>query len=303
VPHSKLIGKLEAELQALEAMEYSPSLEAVRAEKRQLIHNLQTADKLEAEIKARHLQTLQSVSTLEADLKALEPMSTDLALETLRAEKRTLIRKLQTADKSETEFKTRGIQRLQDPAATAKKAAPAAPAEEVEPDLSQERPQEAEERPPRSDLIGKLEEELKAMDQIYYSPAVETLRAEKRQLITNLQTADKLEADFKARHLQNLQRANKWEAELKALYGMDNTTALEALIAEKRTLIPKLETADMLETEQAKQELQRLQDPAEAAKGAAQAVPAAVFEPEAAAAGRIKTAAYAGKRHAFSSRR
>jgi len=172
----------------------------------------------------------------------------------------------------------REIQRLQDPDATAKGAAPVAPAEEVAPALAQERPQEAEERPPRSDLIGKLEEELKAMDHIHDSPSLETLFAEKHQFIDNLQTADKLEAEFKARHLQNLQTANKWEADLKALEAMDDTPALETLLAEKRTLIQKLQTADKSDTEQTTQELQRLQDPAEAAKGAAPAAPAAIFE-------------------------
>jgi len=265
-------------------MKSSPSLETLRKEKRQLIYNLFTADKLEAELKARHLQYLQSANTSEADLKALEAMDTTLAVEALRAEKRLQIRKLQADDKSETELKMREVQRLQDPDATAKGAAPAAPAEEVAPALAQERPQEAEERSPRSDLIGKLEEELKTMDHIHDSPAMETLRAEKRQLIHNLQTADKLEAELKAEHLQNLQSTNKWEADLKVLGAMDNTPALETLVAEKRTLIHELETADKAETEQTAQSLQRLQDPAETANGAAPAAPAAIFEPEAVAA-------------------
>jgi len=278
------IGNLEAELKALEAMKYSPSLETLREEKRQLIHNLQTADKLEAEVKARHLQNLQTAKKSEADLKALEAMNTTLALETLRAEKRLEIRKLQADDKSETELKMREIQRLQDPAATAKEAAPAAPAEEVAPALAQERPQEAEVRSARSDLVGKLEGELKAMDQIHRSPALETLRTEKRQFINNLQRADKLEAEVKARHLQNHQTAKKWEADLKALGAMDNTPALEVLVAEKRTLIHQLETADKADTEQTTQELERLQDPANNAD--APAATADIFEPEAIAAGR-----------------
>eukprot|EP00959_Pyramimonas_sp_CCMP1952_P307621 6438872-Pyramimonas_sp.AAC.1 len=61
------------------------------------------------------------------------------------------------------------------------------------------------------------------MDQIHISPALETLREEKRQLIQNLQTADKLEVEFKARQLQNLQTVHKLEAELKALEVMDDT--------------------------------------------------------------------------------
>merc|ERR1719277_396564 len=46
-PKSDLVGKLAAELEVLEAMEYSPALETLRAEKRQRIHNLQRAKTLE----------------------------------------------------------------------------------------------------------------------------------------------------------------------------------------------------------------------------------------------------------------
>merc|ERR1719162_862861 len=81
------------------------------------------------------------------------------------------------------------------------------------------------------------------MDQIHRSPALETLRTEKRQFIKNLQTA------------------KKWEADLKALGAMDNTPALETLVAEKRTLIQELQTADKADAEQTVRELQRLQDP------------------------------------------
>jgi len=261
-------------------------LETLRAEKRQLINNLQTADKLEAEFKARHLQHLQTANKLEAELQILEAMGTTPALEILRAEKRTQVEKLQTADTADAEQTTGKLQRLQDPAAAAKKAAPAAPAEEVKPALAQEHPQEAEERPPRSDLIGKLEAELNAMGEINDSPALETLRAEKRQFINNLQTADNLEAELKARHLQYLRSADHLEADLKALEAMDDkdTPALETLREQKSALLHNLQTADKADAEQGTQELQRLQDPATAAKGAEPASPAAIFEPEAAAA-------------------
>merc|ERR1719277_2092175 len=121
-------------------------------------------------------------------------MDTTPALEILRAEKRAQIAKLWRADKSDAEQTTQELQRLHDPVAAAKEAAPAAPAAEKA---------EPEQRPPRSDLIAKLEAELKAMDQIHHSPALDTLRDEKRQLINNLQTADKLEAEFKARQLED----------------------------------------------------------------------------------------------------
>merc|ERR1719437_80685 len=106
------------------------------------------------------------------------------------------------------------------------------------------------------------------MDQIHHSPALETLRAEKRQLINNLQTADKLEAEFKARQLEDVQKANTLEADLKTLEAMDDTDTptLETLRAEKRALLENLQAADKPDTEQTKQELQRLQDPATAAK-------------------------------------
>jgi hypothetical protein len=132
-------------------------------------------------------------------------------------------------------------------------------------------------------LIAKLEAELKAMDQIHHSPALDTLRDEKRQLIDNLQTADKLEAEFKGRQLEHLHAANKLEADLKALDAMDDSPTLEALRDEKRTQLHNLQTADKSDREQTTKELQRLQDPATAA---APVAPAAIFDPEPAAAGR-----------------
>jgi len=280
---SKLVGDLQAEIKALQAMKDSPSLEKVRAEKRNLIHNLFSANRLEAELKTRHLQNLQTATKLEADLKALEAMDTTPALEILRAEKRTQIQKLQTADKSDSWQTVREVKRLEDPAASA--AAFDEPTDEEKPALAQKRQEDAEERPPRSDLIGKLEAELRAMDQIHISPALETLREEKRQLIQNLQTADKLEVEFKARQLQNLQTVHKLEAELKALEVMDDTgtRALEILREEKRTALDKLKTSVKTDAEQTTQEIQRLQDPQGVAKSAAPpAAPAAIVEPDAA---------------------
>jgi len=282
-PSSSLIGDLQAELKALQAMRDTPSLEMVRAEKRQLIHNLNAAHQLEAERKSRHLQNLQALSKLEAELKSLDAMDTTPAVELLRAEKRVQIEKFQTAEKSDSEETTREIQRLQDPAEAAKEAAPASPAEETKPALAQKRFQ-----PPSSDLIGKLQAELKAMDQIHVSPALETLREEKRKLIDNLQTADKMEAELTARQLQNTQKARKLEADLKVLDAIDDTgtQTLETLRAEKRTLLENLRAADKSDAEQTSQEIQRLQNPETASKGASSASPPAIFEPEAAAVGR-----------------
>ncbi|CAK0803199.1 unnamed protein product [Prorocentrum cordatum] len=282
---STLIGDLQAEVKALQAMQDSPSLQMVRAEKRQLIHNLYTADKLEAELKARHRQNQQTLNKLEAELKILDAMDTTPAAEILRAEKRKQIEKQQTADQSDSEQTARELQRLQDPAAAREEAAPAAPAEEARPALARERQREADERPPRSDEIEKLESELKAMDHIHISPALEALREEKHQLIENLQAADKMEAELKARQLQALQKASKLEADLKALEAMDDTPALETLIAEKRTLLNDIQAAGKLDAEHTTQELQRLQDPATAAKGSAAAAPAATSEAAPAAAG------------------
>jgi len=238
------------------------------------------------ELKARHSQNLQKTNKLWADLKGLEVMENTPASSILRAEKRAQIEKLQAIDKADEKQTTQELKRLHDPEAAAREAAPAAPADAVTPALAQERPQEAEERPPRSDLINKLEAELNAMDQLHISPALETLRAEKRQFISNLQTADKLEAERTERHFQNLQKANKFEADLKALEAMDDTAKLEALRAEKVMLLHNLQAADKSDAEQTTQELQRLQDPATASKGAEPAEPAAIVEPEAAAAGR-----------------
>merc|ERR1719221_51871 len=94
----------------MEVMKESPALETLRAENRQLIHNLQTADELEAK------------------LKVLEAMGNSPALETLRAEKNTQIHDLQSADKLEAEVKRRDIQRLRDPTLAVEEAAPAEPA-------------------------------------------------------------------------------------------------------------------------------------------------------------------------------
>jgi len=199
------------------------------------------------------------------------------ALEIMRAEKRTLIQEEQTADKLEAEVKMRELQRLQDPAATSEDTAPAAPAaKEAKP----------EEHPPRSNLIDKLEAEVNAMDVMKDSPTLETLRAEKRQLIHNLQTADELEAELEARQLQTLQAVNKLEAELKVLETMDNSSALETLRAEKISQVQTLQSADKLEAEVKMRDIQRLQDPTVAAEEAAPAAPAAEkVRSEAAAAG------------------
>ncbi|CAK0827286.1 unnamed protein product [Prorocentrum cordatum] len=278
---SNLIGDLQTEVKALLAMKDSPSLEMLRAEKRQLIHNLHTADKLEAELKARHIQNQQTLYKLEAELKALDAMDTTPAAEILRAEKRKQIEKLQTADKSDSEQTARELQRLQDPAAAAEEASAVAPAEDVWPTLPQ-----ADERPPRSEEIDKLESELKAMDQLHVSPALVKLREETRQRIEHLRVADKLEADFRSRQLRTLREVGKLEADLKALEAMDDTPALQTLIAEKRTLLNNVQEAGKLDTERTMQELQHLQDPATAAKSSATSAPAAISEAEPASAGR-----------------
>jgi hypothetical protein len=132
-----LIGKLEDEVKAMDVMKDSPALQTLRAEKRQLIHNLQTAGELEAELKARQLRNLEKLNKLEAELKALDAIDDSPALETLRAEKNTQIQNLQSADRLEAEVKTREIQRLQDPAVAAEEAAPSAPgAEKVKPEAA-----------------------------------------------------------------------------------------------------------------------------------------------------------------------
>merc|ERR1719277_2467427 len=100
-------------------MSGSPALEKLRAEKRRLIRNLQTADKMKADLKARQLQNLHTLNKLEAELKALEAMDDTPASQIMRAEKGAQIREQQTADKLEAEVKTREIQRLQDPTAAA----------------------------------------------------------------------------------------------------------------------------------------------------------------------------------------
>ncbi|CAK0867036.1 unnamed protein product, partial [Prorocentrum cordatum] len=282
-PRAGLVGSLEAELQVLKAMKDSPSLERLRAEKRQLVRNLQAADTVEAELGARHLERLQKIGKLQADLEALKPLDTTLALETLRAEKRMRIHILKSADKADTEQTQRDVQRLQDPAEAAKEPPAAARA--------QRHPREGEEAPSRADLIFKLQDELQAMGQIQSSPALETLLAEKRTLIHNLEAAGRAEAELQARQQQALQKANRLEADLKALDAMDGTPATEALRSEKRSLLHDLQAANRSDTEQTLRELQRLQDPAAAAEAAAPAAPAAAAAPEpepepAAAAGR-----------------
>jgi hypothetical protein len=273
-----LIGKLEAELNAMDQIHHSPALETLRAEKRRLIRNLQKANKMQADLKARQFRNLQTLNKSEAELKALEAMDDTPASQILRAEKRSQIHEQQTADKLEADVKTWEIERLQDPATAAEEAAPAASAaEEAQP----------EDQPPGSNLIGQLEDEVKAMDVMKDSPAMQTLRAEKRQLIHNLQTADKLEAELKARQLQNLQTLNKLEADLKVLEAIDDSPALETLRAEKSAQIHNLQSADKLEVEVKTREIQRLQDTAVAAEEAAPAAPAAEkVKTEAAALGR-----------------
>merc|ERR1719277_90158 len=103
-------------------MSGSPALEKLRAEKRRLIRNLQTADKMEADLKARQLQNLQTLNKLEAELKALEAMDDTPASQIMRAEKRAQIHKQQTIAKFDADVKPREIQRLQDPAAVAEEA-------------------------------------------------------------------------------------------------------------------------------------------------------------------------------------
>lgn len=82
-------------------------------------------------------------------------------------------------------------------------AAPAPLSEEAEP--ADALAPAAQEQSPRSNLIGTLQTEVKSLEAMKDSPSLKTLREEKRQLIRNLQAADKLEAGFEGRHLRNLQ--------------------------------------------------------------------------------------------------